>query len=107
VSASPAAIVEAGLAAIDLHPSVIIAAESMRGGDRVPLEVDRPIPYGPGKVARLQARLSGRPLVAAFGDNRFDIPMLASARVPVAVRPKMRLRERAGEVAGLVELSSE
>jgi phosphoserine phosphatase len=46
-----------------------------------------------------------RPLYAAFGDNAFDVSLLAGAAVPVAVRPKPRLRARAGEVPGLVELA--
>ena len=45
-----------------------------------------------------------RVLYAAFGDNAFDVAMLREARVPVAIRPKPRLLERAGEVDGLVVL---
>jgi phosphoserine phosphatase len=57
-------------------------------------------------VRRLRERIgTGRTLYAAFGDNAFDVALLASARVSVAVRPKARLRERAGEVDGLVELA--
>ena len=47
------------------------------------------------------------PLYAALGDNGFDVALLASARVGIAVRPKPRLRERAAEVPGLVELARE
>ncbi len=50
---------------------------------------------------------TGGTLCAAFGDNAFDVAMLSEARVPVAVRPKDRLRERAAEVAGLVEIAPE
>jgi len=46
-----------------------------------------------------------RPLYASFGDNGFDVALLAGASVPVAVRPKPRLRARAAEVPGLVELA--
>ena len=46
--------------------------------------------------------LTGRPPFG--GDNAFDVALLLQARVPVAVRPKPRLRERAAEVPGLVEL---
>jgi phosphoserine phosphatase len=44
-------------------------------------------------------------LLAAFGDNAFDVALLAEASVGVAVRPKDALRARAGEVSGLVELA--
>jgi phosphoserine phosphatase len=52
----------------------------------------------------LRAKLGARPLYAAFGDNAFDVPMLREARVPVAIRPKPRLVERAGEIPGLLVL---
>jgi phosphoserine phosphatase len=71
-------------------------------------DVHRPIPYAGGKVANLRARLGPtRPLYAAFGDNAFDIALLSEAFIPVAVRPKPRLRERAGEVKKLVEIARE
>ena len=53
--------------------------------------VIRPIPYGPGKLTQLEQHLEGRTLLAAFGDNIFDVPMLEAARVAVAVAPKQRL----------------
>jgi phosphoserine phosphatase len=77
------------------------AADVMRA------EVDRPIPYGDGKVRAIRGAIGARPLYAAFGDNGFDVAMLSEARVPVAVRPKDRLRERANEVPGLVEIAPE
>jgi phosphatidylglycerophosphatase C len=66
--------------------------------------VVRPIPYGPGKVMQLRAKLGARPLYAAFGDNAFDVPMLREARIPVAIRPKPRLVERASEIPNLLIL---
>ena len=48
-----------------------------------------------------------RTLVAAFGDNAFDVAMLSQASVPVAVRPKQRLRDRAADVQLLVEIARE
>jgi phosphoserine phosphatase len=69
-------------------------------------DVHRPIPYGAGKVTRLRERVGrGRTLYAAFGDNAFDVAMLASAHVAVAVRPKARLRQEADAVPGIVELA--
>jgi phosphoserine phosphatase len=61
-------------------------------------DVVRPIPYGPGKIHQLEARIGKRPLLAAFGDNVFDVPMLEAARVAVAVDPKPRLLARLKEM---------
>lgn len=106
VSASPVCvIVEAG-SRVGFAEHQVVAAHP-RWIDGVMLaDVERPIPYGPGKVSRLRERIGHeRTLYAAFGDNAFDVAMLASARVAVAVRPKPRLRERAGEIPGIVELA--
>jgi phosphoserine phosphatase len=74
----------------------------------VKAEVGRPIPYGDGKVTRLRECIGReREVYAAFGDNAFDVSLLQAARVRVAVRPKARLRARAHEVEGIVELAPE
>jgi phosphoserine phosphatase len=112
VSASPVAVVQVAGARAGFDEAHIVAARPLvsalavpRGSGRIQADVDRPIPYGPGKVRRLHERIgSGRPLLAAFGDNAFDVALLAEATVGVAVRPKDALRARAGEVPGLVEL---
>lgn len=107
VSASPLAVVEAAGALAGFDADHVVAARCRYEGDIVQAEVERPIPYAGGKVANLRARIGDRPLLAALGDNAFDVEMLASARVGVAVRPKPRLRERAPLVPGLVELAPE
>lgn len=43
-------------------------------------------------------------VAASFGDEVFDVEMLKEAKVAVAIRPKARLRGRASEITGLVEL---
>lgn len=109
VSASPRAIVEqaARVVGIDLA-NAMAAREAYDAGGIVRSAVERPIPYGPGKVTRLRERLgAGRALYAAFGDNAFDVPMLREAQQPVAIRPKARLVERAAEVPALVVLERE
>lgn len=64
-----------------------------------------PTPYGPTKVTRTREHVGPDvPWLAAFGDNIFDVDMLAAAAIRVAVRPKPRLRERFGTLDGLVEL---
>lgn len=66
--------------------------------------IDSPIPYNEGKVVHLARFLEGRPVIAAFGDNRFDIPMLKHAAHAFAVRPKKALRDAAHGVPGIFEL---
>jgi phosphoserine phosphatase len=108
VSASPIAVVQVAGARAGFEEGHIVAARSLWDGDVMLADVDRPIPYATGKVIRLREKLGEhRPLVAAFGDNAFDVDLLRSARVGVAVRPKPKLRARAAEVAGLVELARE
>jgi phosphoserine phosphatase len=106
VSASPVAVVVEAAAVAGVDVEGVIAARPCFHGDVVLADVERPIPYAGGKVTRLRERMGqGQPLYAAFGDNAFDVAMLASARVPVAVRPKARLRACADSVAGIVELA--
>jgi len=106
VSASPFPVVLAAGARTGFDEAHIVAARPRYEAGVMLADVERPIPYGTGKVTRLRERIGhDRPLLAAFGDNAFDVALLASARVPVAVRPKPRLRERAPEVPGLVELA--
>jgi phosphatidylglycerophosphatase C len=108
VSASPIAVVAEGGARVGFDRDHIVAAlPRFDGGGVMKPEAELPIPYGAGKVRRLREHVGERVLYAAFGDNAFDVAMLSSARVGVAVRPKPRLRERAGEVPGLVELQPE
>jgi HAD superfamily phosphoserine phosphatase-like hydrolase len=105
VSASPRPIVHAAARLVGIEAMrVTSATERVDGRGIVLSEVDRPIPYGPGKVKRLREKLGERPLYAAFGDNAFDVALLNEACVPVAIRPKARLVERAAEVPGLVVL---
>lgn len=104
VSASPVAVVAEAGARLGFTADRVVAARPRFDGDVMLAEVERPIPYGPGKVSGLLERIGHRTLYAAFGDNAFDVALLASARIGVAVRPKPRLRARAHEVAGLVEL---
>jgi phosphoserine phosphatase len=106
VSASPVAVVVEAVASIGFGEDCVVAAHPRLEGNVLAAGAERPIPYGAGKVRRLRERIGEtRALYAAFGDNAFDVALLASAEVRVAVRPKPRLRERASEVRGLVKLS--
>ena len=104
VSASPRPIVEAAAKVIGIDASHVIAATPLYEAEVMLARIERPIPYGPGKVSAIASRATGRPLYAAFGDNIFDVAMLSTSRVPVGVRPKSRLRDRAHDVPGIVEL---
>jgi phosphatidylglycerophosphatase C len=107
VSASPRTIVEAAAKIVGIAPDHIAAATPIYEGDRMLAKVHRPIPYGPGKVAALREKIGQRALYAAFGDNAFDVALLGEAFIPVAVRPKPRLRAVAGQVKMLVEIAHE
>jgi phosphatidylglycerophosphatase C len=108
VSASPWAIIDHAARFLGLHPTHVVAAMPRYEDGRMLAEVHRPIPYAGGKVSHLRSRIGpARPLYAAFGDNAFDIALLSEASIPVAVRPKPRLRERAAEVQKLVEIARE
>jgi phosphoserine phosphatase len=107
VSASPVAVVLEAATRVGFDGDHVVAAHPLFESDTMIADVERPIPYAAGKVKRLRERIgAGRTLYAAFGDNAFDVALLASARVGVAVRPKPRLRDRAHEVTGLVELAA-
>ena len=104
VSASPVAVVIEAARALGFDPAHVVAATPVETDGVVMASVHAPIPYGEGKVTNLARKIGARPLYAAFGDNVFDIPLLRSAGIAVAVRPKPRLVARASEVPGLVEL---
>jgi phosphoserine phosphatase len=105
VSASPIAVVAEAGALAGFGEDRIIAAQPGYDGDVMVPRVERPIPYGAGKVSRLRERAGADAVFhAAFGDNAFDVDLLASATVAVAVRPKPRLRDRAHTIKGLIEL---
>lgn len=107
VSASPLVVVEAAAAhaRIGIDRDHVVAATPLLVDGTVTTELDRPIPYGPGKVTRLRERIGGRPFVLAAGDNVFDLAMLTESSVPVAIRPKARLVARAQELPRLVTLA--
>ena len=105
VSASPFDVVAEAGAKMGFGEEDVVAARPRYEDDVMLAEVERPIPYAAGKVTRLRTQAGeGHVAYAAFGDNVFDLALLASARLGVAVRPKPRLVARAHEVAGLVQL---
>lgn len=106
VSASPRPVVEAAARVVGIDGAHVFAATPAYAAETgiMLARAVRPIPYGPGKVAAIRGYAKERPFYAAFGDNVFDLAMLGEAKIGVAVRPKTRLRERAHEVSGIVEI---
>jgi len=110
VSASPRIVVERAAAIVE----DALAIPSLRVIAMTPVIVEDVIrpgitgiwPYGEGKRKALDAALEGRTVVAAMGDNIFDVPMLLSARVPIAIRPKTALVGVHEQVPGLLRLST-
>jgi phosphatidylglycerophosphatase C len=102
VSASPLPIV---IAACDLvgfnHPRAGVTVRVT--GGKYCTEVVRPIPYAEGKVHAIRQH-TNLPIVAALGDNRFDMAMLQASKLPLAVRPKQALLDIAGELPALALL---
>jgi phosphatidylglycerophosphatase C len=99
VSASPLPLVEAacdlvGFAHARAGVTVVLEGAKYRA------EVIRPIPYAEGKVAAIRQH-SDLPIVAALGDNRFDMHMLKASSIPLAVRPKKALLDIASELPTL------
>lgn len=104
VSASPHYVVTAAARLLGIPDTHVIAVAPRVVDARVVTDVVRPIPYDKGKAELLASRIQGAPVLAAFGDNAFDVPMLAMAQMPIAVRPKERLLARAAEVPGLTQI---
>ena len=105
VSASPREIVEVAADKLGFAAEDVVAATARYEEGKLTTHVERPIPYAEGKVTALRRQLGNLPLLAAFGDNAFDLALLSLARVAVAVRPKERLRSLASKLPSLVELA--
>ena len=105
VSASPREIVEMAAEKLGFSAEDVVAATARYEEGKLTTHVERPIPYAEGKVTALRRQLGNLPLLAAFGDNAFDLALLSLARVAVAVRPKERLRSLASKLPSLVELA--
>jgi phosphoserine phosphatase len=107
VSASPTYSVSEAAKHLGLFEPDLVAARARVLDGVLQPELERPIPYGAAKVTRLREAIGpARPVVAAFGDNVFDLAMLGEARLAVAVRPKPRLLATVAEVRGLVQLTA-
>lgn len=91
ISASPRAIVEPAGAHWGFGPGDIAAATPSVSGGVVEPRLDGAVPYAEGKLTAGKALFGDARWLASFGDNVFDIDMLAAAELGVAVRPKPKL----------------
>jgi len=98
VSASPRVIVEQAGAVRGFLPDNIAAATPALAAGRVQPRLDGAVPYAEAKLTAGRALFGDARWLAAFGDNVFDIEMLTTAEVGIAVRPKPRLEQRLAEL---------
>lgn len=94
VSASPRVVVEQAGALRGFAPADIAAATPATAAGRVLPQLDGAVPYAEAKLSAGRALFGEARWLAAFGDNVFDIEMLTTAEVGVAVRPKPRLEKQ-------------
>jgi phosphoserine phosphatase len=106
ISASPRIIVKEGLrlSGIEVDEVGAAVAKVSDAGLIEPI-MAAPLPYGPQKCVVGQGLLAGHDWLGAFGDNGFDVDMLRTARVAVAVHPKPALFSRLSEVPNALVLS--
>lgn len=104
VSASPQLVVEEAAALWGVPADDVVACRPATEADVILPALAAPVPYAAEKPAALARRTSGRPILASFGDNVFDLELLRAAAIAVAVRPKPGLRARLSELTGVVVL---
>jgi len=92
ISASPRAVVERAADFWGILPADVAAATPAMEAGRVLPRLAAPLPYAEGKLSAGRALFGNARWLAAFGDNVFDIDMLTTAEVGVAVRPKPKLQ---------------
>ena len=92
ISASPRAIVEPAGAHWGFAPRDIAAATPAVVDGVVQAELAEPVPYAEAKLTAGTALFGQARWLAAFGDNVFDIDMLKTAELGIAIRPKPKLQ---------------
>jgi phosphatidylglycerophosphatase C len=98
VSASPRVVVQPAGAFWGFAPNDVAAATPAVADGQIQPRLAAPVPYAEAKLSAGRGLFGEARWLAAFGDNVFDIDMLTTAEVGVAVRPKPKL---ASEVAAL------
>jgi phosphoserine phosphatase len=95
VSASPNFVIEIATAPLGFGENDIVGCKPQlaENGAYLPA-LTSPLPYGQTKADALRRLLPDTHIVASFGDSAFDLALLATAEIPVAVRPKPALVEQ-------------
>ena len=96
ISASPRVVIDAAGAFWGFQPADVAAATPVVEDGRVLPRMASPVPYAEAKLSAGRALFGAARWLAAFGDNVFDIDMLKSAELGVAVRPKPKLETELG-----------
>ena len=107
VSASPQLIVEEAASFWGVGRENVAASRPAFDGARMAPRLASPVPYAEAKPTALRALAPEHRLLASFGDNVFDIELLKSAPLGVAIRPKPALRMRLPELGDILVLESE
>jgi phosphoserine phosphatase len=94
ISASPRSVVETAALQWGFAARDIAAATPALAGERILPKLARPIPYAEAKLNAGHELFGNARWLAAFGDNVFDIEMLTTAELGIAVRPKPKLETK-------------
>jgi phosphatidylglycerophosphatase C len=98
ISASPRGVVEPAGALRGFAPADVAAATPRVEDGVVQPELAGSVPYAEAKLTAGTALFGSARWLAAFGDNVFDIDMLTTAELGVAVRPKPKLKSELAEL---------
>jgi phosphatidylglycerophosphatase C len=96
ISASPRVVVQPAAAFWGIMPGDVAAATPAVEAGRVLPRLAAPVPYAEAKLSAGRGMFGHARWLAAFGDNVFDIDMLTTAEVGIAVRPKPKLASELG-----------
>ena len=96
ISASPRVVVQPAGAFRGFAPADIAAATPAIEDGRVKPRLAGPVPYAEAKLSAGRGLFGDARWLAAFGDNVFDIDMLTTAELGIAVRPKPKLAAELG-----------
>jgi phosphoserine phosphatase len=105
VSASPQPIVEVAAGLWQFAPEDIAASRPALDGERILPRMAGAVPYNVDKCMAGSALIGAADWLASFGDNVFDVDMLETARLGVAVSPKPALRARLPSLNSVVLLA--
>lgn len=91
VSASPQIVVEQAAARLSIPKHRVLAMRPIVQEGLLAPGIDGPPTYAEGKADALRLAIPNLNVLAAFGDNTFDVRMFHTSKIPVAVRPKQAL----------------